>query len=745
MQQPSSLLLRFARGDWIEDVVRKANIVQTHDLPLRRIAVVILLCGVFAAGQNRVFDASTPGQKTTRLNGPWRYFPLMEMRNAGPDAGVIANEQAPKRKVAETALPDPAHLDHEPPPPDGMEGHEGHMPGADGGKMGGPAHKGHSSKGPPPHHGGGPPMDGPPFEAENTIAIPDDTEAASPDYDDSRWRLAGRLEHAGWYRLVVKPVSSHTAGALSLEIVGANRLWDLYVNGELLASHDHEFQRINFGPERVGVPIPPGAYDKDGNLHIALRLGQQTPRPGSERDTHMMLGSAGAIANDVSLGRSRDWLVTVPDIVLIVFSVVICLFLTRLYASAPEHPEYFWFAMYLLVSVGFSINDILPILHLEARWLVYSCVFAANVLSVQFVWTFFGRRLGWYARSVQVIACLGLLSLLSPRTEFGSFIPTLLALGSVLFVTVSRLHHGSTEEKAFGAVLVLTFGPSAFTLVVTLLRIFRIADWDGSLGLQLGPIPVDLSDIAGILTPFCMTLVLVRRFERTRQEEGRLRQEFEAARGLQALLVGQATVPGFEISAVYEPASEVGGDFYQILPTRNGGVLAILGDVSGKGLRAAMLVSLIVGSLRRTVKQSAGPGEILQALNAELAGQTGGGFVTCLCLEISPSGQVTAANAGHIPPSVSGKEVAVESGFPLGLAETAEYEETTFSLPPKQALVMISDGILEARDREGELFGFDRLAALLRKDPTAQIIADTARNFGQDDDLTVVTIRLTGE
>lgn len=707
--------------------------------------MVILLAGILAGAQNRIFEADAPGQRTTRLNGPWRFFPLMEMRNAGPDASAIVNEQAPKHTAARSAQDDASHADHDPGPPPGEPGghpggHEGHGP-PPGGKNGkGPPRAGH-----PRGHDGPPPGGLPPFDPmENTISIPGDEEASSPDYDDSHWRLASRLDHAGWYRLTVKPVSPATAGQLSLEMVGANRIWDVYLNGEPVASRDHEFQRVTYGPERVQIPIPPVAYGRDGLLHIAVRLGQQTQRPGAEHDTHLMLGSAGSIANDVGLARSRDWLVTVPDIVLIVFSVVICLFLMRLYASAPEHPEYFWFALYLLVSVGFSVNDILPILHLEARWLVYTCVFASNILSVQFVWSFFGRRFGWYARAVQIVACLGLISLISPRTEFGSFVPTLLALGSVLYVTVTRLHHGSAEERAFGGVLVLTFGPTAVSQVITLLRIFRLADLDGSFGLQLGPIPLDLSDVAGILTPFCMTLVLVRRFELTRQEEGRLRQEFEAARGLQALLVGQATVPGFQIETVYEPASEVGGDFYQILPARNGGVLAILGDVSGKGLRAAMLVSLIVGSLRRTVKQSSSPREVLEALNTELQGQTGGGFVTCICLEIEPSGRVIAANAGHISPSIDGREVELEGGIPLGLSVEPEYEETVFELPRGKQLVLISDGILEARNRQGELYGFDRLAALLRKDPTAKIIAETAKNFGQDDDLTVVTIRLVG-
>ena len=113
----------------------------------------------------------------------------------------------------------------------------------------------------------------------------------------------------------------------------------------------------------------------------------------------------------------------------------------------------------------------------------------------------------------------------------------------------------------------------------------------------------------------------------------------------------------------------VGGDFYQVLERAGGSRVVLVGDVSGKGLKAAMLVSVTVGMLRR--ERSSSPAEILAGLNEGLAGRCGGGFVTC-CYA---NGTVTIANAGHPSPYCDGREVEVEAGLPLGIAPGVEYAE----------------------------------------------------------------------
>src|SRR6202012_896313 len=109
-------------------------------------------------------------------------------------------------------------------------------------------------------------------------------------------------------------------------------------------------------------------------------------------------------------------------------------------------------------------------------------------------------------------------------------------------------------------------------------------------------------------------------------------------------------IAGFALESVYKPAGQVGGDFFQIIPIANGGVLAAIGDVSGKGMPAAMTVSLLVGTLRTLVHYTQSPAEILSAMNQRMLARSSGGFTTCLVLRLDRDGAATVANAGHLAP-----------------------------------------------------------------------------------------------
>jgi serine phosphatase RsbU (regulator of sigma subunit) len=192
------------------------------------------------------------------------------------------------------------------------------------------------------------------------------------------------------------------------------------------------------------------------------------------------------------------------------------------------------------------------------------------------------------------------------------------------------------------------------------------------------------------------------------------------------------------IASIYKPFGEVGGDFFQILPLEDGSVLVAIGDVSGKGMPAAMTVALLVGTLRTLADSTQSPGEILKAMNQRMIGRTNGGFTTCMVLRADPYGNLAIANAGHISPYKNGTELDVDNGLPLGLVEGATYCESPFNLHPNEQLTFLTDGVVEARSKSGELFGFDRTAAIASK--SAEFIALAAQSFGQDDDVTVLTL-----
>jgi Stage II sporulation protein E (SpoIIE) len=226
------------------------------------------------------------------------------------------------------------------------------------------------------------------------------------------------------------------------------------------------------------------------------------------------------------------------------------------------------------------------------------------------------------------------------------------------------------------------------------------------------------------------------------KRQGAIDQEFKSAQELQRVLIPETLPPidGFAITSAYRPAQEVGGDFFQLIAKSEGSSLFILGDVSGKGLKAAMTVSLIVGTVRTLAEMFDDPAEILSGLNRRLHNRLQQGFVTCLILRLDPDGTCTFANAGHLAPFMNQHELPVPPALPLGLVASASYDETRVVLNIDDRLVLYTDGLLEARKPSGELYGFERLQQLVATKPDANHAVDDAVDFGQEDDITVLTI-----
>ncbi|MGC1460849.1 MAG: SpoIIE family protein phosphatase [Terracidiphilus sp.] len=220
-----------------------------------------------------------------------------------------------------------------------------------------------------------------------------------------------------------------------------------------------------------------------------------------------------------------------------------------------------------------------------------------------------------------------------------------------------------------------------------------------------------------------------------------MERELQSGREIQQVLV-PTTLPaleGYAVTSAYQPAMEVGGDFFQIIPNDDGSAIVALGDVSGKGLKAGMNVSMIVGVLRAEAGNT-NPAEMLASLNRCLVGRMAGGFATGMVFRVDQDGTVTFANAGHLPPYLNGKEYQLDASLPLGLIGYSDYAETILKLEPGDQLSVYTDGLLEATSPTGELFGFERMNALFANRPTAQEAMKAAIDFGQEDDITVLTI-----
>ena len=151
-----------------------------------------------------------------------------------------------------------------------------------------------------------------------------------------------------------------------------------------------------------------------------------------------------------------------------------------------------------------------------------------------------------------------------------------------------------------------------------------------------------------------------------------------------------------------------------------------------------MLVSVLVGAIRGVAEFTTDPAELLASLNERLVGRGGGSFSTALVAHITADGWVTIANAGHLSPYLDGREMELYGALPLGVMSGILYETSQFYFAHGSRLIFYSDGVIEAQNREGELFGFERAKAI--SDQPAADIVRAAQQFGQEDDITVVAI-----
>jgi sigma-B regulation protein RsbU (phosphoserine phosphatase) len=219
---------------------------------------------------------------------------------------------------------------------------------------------------------------------------------------------------------------------------------------------------------------------------------------------------------------------------------------------------------------------------------------------------------------------------------------------------------------------------------------------------------------------------------------------------------GQVRGTGLDVQATIEPARHVGGDLFEVLRVSDDRMVLAVGDVCGKGIPAALFMAVAVTLLRTLARQLEGPAEILGRLNDELAAQNPRGmFVTMTCLEVRGS-KVTCANAGHdsslhVPAPGAPRRVFASSGPVLGLFPGQAYANESLELAPDDRLVLYTDGVNEANDPTGALFGDERLEACLAEGParsaaeTVERLLQAVRAFAggapQSDDITILVLR----
>jgi serine phosphatase RsbU (regulator of sigma subunit) len=250
-----------------------------------------------------------------------------------------------------------------------------------------------------------------------------------------------------------------------------------------------------------------------------------------------------------------------------------------------------------------------------------------------------------------------------------------------------------------------------------------------------------------------------QRLEQERIERERVEQELRVARRIQQASLPKEvpTLECWQISPFYQPAREVGGDFYDFFELDDGRLGIVVGNATGKGVPAA-LVMASARSMLRAVAQASNysPGEVLRRANDALVADIPANiFVTCFYAILDPkSASLSYANAGHDLPYVSHRGGDAQElrarGMPLGLMPGMSYEENEVVLEPGESVLFYSDGLVEAHDPKGEMFGFPRLRALVTEHGEEgslgeflleELYSFVGEGWEQEDDITLLTLR----
>jgi serine phosphatase RsbU (regulator of sigma subunit) len=266
--------------------------------------------------------------------------------------------------------------------------------------------------------------------------------------------------------------------------------------------------------------------------------------------------------------------------------------------------------------------------------------------------------------------------------------------------------------------------------------------------------------VSQVATAIRMRREIQAREERLKQQahaRERIEQELHVARRIQQASLPEAVpaLEGWEIYPSYLPAREVGGDFFDFLELEDGRLGLVVGDATGKGVPAALVMSTTCGMIRAVTQASDySPGEVLQRVNEALATRIPANmFVTCFYGVLDPgTGSFSYANAGHDLPYVRRGGYAEElmaRGMPLGLMPGMGYEEKEIILGEGDRALFYSDGLVEAHNPEGAMFGFPRLQSLVAEHAQGEPLVDflmeelysfTGKRWEQEDDITLVTL-----
>jgi serine phosphatase RsbU (regulator of sigma subunit) len=623
---------------------------------------------------------------------------------------------------------------------------------------------------------------------------------AFPEADDSRWEQIeigrpwgeqGHYAYSGfaWYRRHLT-FGSSAAGyqpnpdEIALYIAKADCTYEVYWNGRLVspsvslpATSAHQFspaRALRLGPAEDGVlAIRVWTVPLDSSASGADHHFSQTPR----------LGNFEAVSEFQRADEGNDLKANLVNLVQMLIDTVIAILGSLVWLRNRDQKLVQWTVFFFVSSIltiftnptvlqlqaGTSVLFLYPVRTLEeiALWYLLIYLFDLNRNPRLMRWT---RIFAWISILAAVADAILFylpwssyhVSAFQVLDAIFTFVFSLIAIYPLIFIPIALRRRPDTSRLLVGLAAFLSEMYDAVQHAA--MEGQRFTHWtvgDAMLSpvFTFAGVPVAIPSLLSTLLVCSIVYALYRFTIEQGEAQTALQQEFKSAQELQRVLIPEQlpALPGYAITSAYRPAAEVGGDFFQLIPLNDGrssnlssvghlfdlqqgSALLVIGDVSGKGLKAAMAVSMIVGALRTLAEISDDPGTILTGLNRRIVGRLRDGFVTCLILRINEIGECALANAGHLAPFLNRAEMPMEGSLPLGIHPEASYESVPFRLGVGDRLTLFTDGLLEARNAAGEVFGFERMAALLATRPDASQAVSAAVEFGQEDDITVLAL-----
>jgi hypothetical protein len=611
----------------------------------------------------------------------------------------------------------------------------------------------------------------------------DDLRWKSPSFDDSAWEPIdvssswGSQNHPAytgfaWYRRHIK-VETVDGGnsTYALLIPPIDDAYQVYWNGVLIGSSGKlpPHPRWYYTSSQRTFVVPSVGTDT-----IAIRVWKSPllfVDPGTlggfKGEGLPLLGDADSIAAEVAAIDAHPAQQFLYDYTLMVLYGFVTLLSLLLWSRNRPAKLFLWLAIFTITPVALSIlRGVFPVqipISYAWGWALNQPLYALNHISLWFllVWLL---RLNSNRRLVRWTWALAIATFSAGVLDgalaffWGSAGASMQVLDALLttfillveifpFVIIAIGHRKRLEGSRWFFAVSALISQMIDTIADASAAGQRFTHWTlfaiiNTPLFTLNAVTFTAENLAAVVL-FLSILYAVYRYSMEQQaRQSVLEREMQSAREIQRVLIPDTlpSLDGFAVTSAYRPALEVGGDFFQIIREEAGSTIVVLGDVSGKGLKAAMNVSLIVGVLRSLADASVSPVQMLEKLNRCLCGRLQGGFVTAVILRLHRDGQVTFANAGHLPPILNQREIETDGCLPLGIIADATYEEGQILLHPGDQLSLYTDGIVEARNATGELYGFDRLHALFASRPSAQQATEAAVAFGQDDDITVLTL-----